>query len=637
MVRLISVILFCLLSLQFLAQLDPVELQIPMRDGEFLAADLYLPNETDNFPVILIQTPYNKNYYSNVGLPVDIGFDIENSPYAFVISDWRCFFGSTSACTLQVNRGEDGYDTVEWIAEQDWCDGNIGTWGPSALGNIQFQTANEQAPHLKCAVPIVASPGTYYEKYYPGGALRTEYFEMMSFLFGAVGNFQLIVDNPYQNVIWAFATTQGFDPANITIPMLLVGGWYDHNTEENLDLFDILRSQSSPEVQDAHKIIMGPWVHGGTGQANVGSSIQGELEYPNAAQVDNQLARQFFDRYLLNANNNWEETPKFTYYTMGENQWHESENWPPDTQVQTYYLTDENVLVASIPELTSTIGYQYNPEDPSPTIGGKTLKFGLDQGPYDQRFEVENRDDVLVFSTPELSSPVLIEGKVRVILNVETDQLDTDFSVRLCDVYPDGRSMLLSEGIQRLRFRAGNYSVNGEEFASPNENYEISVLFESLSMQFPVGHKIRLVISSSNYPRYNRNMNTGAEMYPNSNPDTLVNPLIATNNIVIGDPIILSRIELPTTTINSIAEFSDVSSLNAFPNPANQICNLNFSPKLKPLEIRVYSIDGKEIQYEILSTHSNYQLNTEHFPDGLYTASIVFQDRVESVTILVHH
>ena len=607
-----------------------------MRDGEFLAGNLFLPIGDGQFPVILIQTPYNKDYYTSVGLPINVGFNIDFSPYAFVIADWRCFWGSTAACTPTLNRGEDGYDTVEWIAEQDWCDGNIGTWGPSALGNVQFETANEQPPHLKCAVPVVASPGTNYEKYYPGGALRTEYFEMLSFLFGAVSNFQLITNNPYQNFIWNFATTLGFEPANINIPMFMVAGWYDHNTEENLELFEILRSQSAAEVQNLHRIVIGPWVHGGTGQANVGSSVQGELEYPMAAQEDSYMARYFFDNYLRNLTINWQGTANYTYLKMGEDEWLQAQNWPPDTDTRSFYLNEDNLLSEEFPVQNGLIDYQYDPEDPSPTIGGKTLKFGLNQGPYDQRFDVENRSDALVFSTQELNESISIDGKVKVVLKVGTDQLDTDFTVRLCDVYPDGRSMLLGEGIQRLRFRSGDYSSNGEEFASPDDYYEIEIFFESLSIRFLEGHKIRLIVSSSNYPRYNRNMNTGAEMYPNSNPDTLVNPIIATNQLLIGDLDISSRIELPIVTISSTEELINQSSIKIFPNPANQYFSIELPNTTEIATLHMFDAAGQLVMI-VNNLRNNDAVNTAQLAPGFYTLQLVYNDKIDSSKLLIQH
>ena len=158
------------ISLSISAQpLSPEVVDIPMRDGNTLKADLYLPDTVGNYPVILIQTPYSRLLF-RVGLPLGIKKNIQSSPYAFVVVDWRCFYGSLSACKTNPNRGEDGYDVVEWIATQSWSNGKIGTWGPSALGKIQFQTARENPPSLDCIAPVVAASQTEYLEIFPGGA-----------------------------------------------------------------------------------------------------------------------------------------------------------------------------------------------------------------------------------------------------------------------------------------------------------------------------------------------------------------------------------------------------------------------------------------------------------------------------------
>ena len=302
-------------------QLNSLDIQIPMRDGKNLAAHLYLPNETDVFSTILIQTPYNKNLFTFAGLPLGIDMDIENSDYAFVILDWRCFYGSLLACGLDIDRGQDGYDAVEWIAEQSWSNGKIGTWGPSALGNIQFQTAREQPPHLVCAVPEVPSPQAFYSKYYPGGSIRTEHLETLSLLFGNLGGIPTIINNPYYSLLWQVAEAAGMYPEDIQIPMFIIGGWYDHNTVDNFVMIDTLRKASALLVRDKHKILMGPWVHGGTGPAKVGTPQQGELSFPEAAFWNDSLALMCFDYYLRDVENGWEDQPPYLYFQMGDNVW----------------------------------------------------------------------------------------------------------------------------------------------------------------------------------------------------------------------------------------------------------------------------------------------------------------------------
>ncbi|MCB0642487.1 MAG: CocE/NonD family hydrolase, partial [Phaeodactylibacter sp.] len=374
--------LFLLIFPKFLsAQLDPVTVSIPMSDGKMLAGDLYLPNETDAFPTILIQTPYNKNTFLLSGLPLGVDYDIESSDYAFLIVDWRCYFASLPACTGSLSNGEDGYDVVEWIAQQNWSDGKVGTWGPSALGTVQFQTAREQPPHLVCAVPIVVSPQTSYHKFFPGGSLRVDYSSFVGTYFG----FQsLITANPYYNLIWTITENGSMYPAEIDIPMLIIGGWYDHNTDDCLSMFDTLRSTSTPTVREQHRILMGPWSH-----SRVGNSEQGELSFPNSDGYADLRAKAFFDYHLREVNNDWENSPFVEYYQMGENNWATAAQWPPQgLSMQQFYLREDFSLQSEPPAFAEqSFSYLYDPTDPSPSIGGKLFNANLfddNVGPLDQ-------------------------------------------------------------------------------------------------------------------------------------------------------------------------------------------------------------------------------------------------------------
>ena len=372
------------------AQLTPETISIPMRDGQVLAAHLYRPDTTGEFPVILIQTPYNKNSFQISGLPLGVGYNLAASNYAFVILDWRCFYGSLPACGANINRGEDGYDAVEWIAEQSWSTGKIGTYGPSALGNIQYQTAREKPPHLVCCMPEVASPQTRYDVFYPGGGMILDRLQTLQILFGS---YDLVFQNPYYNLLWQVAENSTLYPEEIEVPMFLVGGWFDHNTDEVLFMLDQLRTNSGASVQDKHKLIMGPWVHGGTGIAFVGSEIQGDLTFPEAAGMNREYGMRFFDYYLRDISNGWDTLSTFQYFQSGDNEWKTSEVWPPaGVANQTYYLQNDLEISNEMPNNPSgSHSFSYDPEDPSPTIGGKTLSLGLTQGPLDQTDEVESR------------------------------------------------------------------------------------------------------------------------------------------------------------------------------------------------------------------------------------------------------
>lgn len=623
--------LLLFLPLSLFAQLDPEPISIPMRDGQELAADLYLPNQADSFPVILIQTPYNKNFYKFTGLPLGIGYELEDSPYAFVVLDWRCFWGSTGACTLDVNRGEDGYDAVEWIAEQPWSNGSIGTWGPSALGNVQFSTAYEQPPHLVCAVPEVAAPWETYEKYYPGGSIKVEQMETLQFLFG---DFSLVINNPYYNLLWQIAENSTMKPESVEVPMLLVAGWFDHNTEWDMILIDTLSNASPAAVKDQHKILIGPWVHGGTGQAAVGTEQQGELSFPEAAGRNHLLETEFFDYHLRGIDNGWDERERYIYFQMGENAWGESPIWPPEeVEYQSFYLFKNGEILPYQSDIgLDTSSFFYDPEDPSPTIGGKTLNDDLLQGPYDQSEEVESRSDVLLFSTPVLEEPLEIQGKVRAKLFVSSDRPDTDFTLRLTDVYPDGRSILLGESILRMRFREG-FTQDDESFLTPNEVYTIALEFDDLAHTFLPDHRLRLIVSSSNYPRYNRNMNTGGEMYPNGNIDTLVNPLLA-ENILYFNPVWPSAIELPLANpISSIINVEEKEvEIDIFPNPSHS----HFTIKREGIKnIQVFDRAGREITKFSLQKGEGAFIISD-LESGFYLLRIETERSVVSKGVLVN-
>lgn len=605
--------LFLFATLKFNAQDNFEVIEIPMRDGKNLIADLYLPNKTDTFPVVLIQTPYGKFFFRSRGLPLGVGNNLESSPYAFVILDWRCRFASLGACNPDATNGEDGYDAVEWIAIQPWSNGKIGTLGPSALGNVQYSTAREQPPHLVCAIPEVASPQFNYQQYLPGGVLKAEYLSTLKLLFPGSG-FDLVIANPHYNLIWQIAENSTMYPQDINIPMLLIGGWFDHNTADNFTMIDTLTRASDPSVRDKHKILIGPWVHGGTGPSIIGSTIQGELEFPMAAGWNDQMSRKFLDYYLRDMDNGWDDHKRYIYYQMGAEAWRESINWPPlETALQDFYFTDNSALSTQLPEDPAFYSYVYNPEDPSPTVGGKTLSLTLDQGPYDQQV-VEAREDNLLFSTESLATELPVQGRIGVHLYVSSDRPDTDVALRLIDVYPDGRSIQLSESILRMRFRNG-FRVRDTAFMKPGVVYSTFQQFDELAHTFLTGHKMRIIVTSSNYPNYNRNMNTGEDMYPDNHPDTLVNPLIATNQIWFGQDY-PSRIVVPTSNQATSSQKIESSELRMriYPNPVSDWIQISNPSQL--YETTIYDLQGR--RRKILELSSSRKILLSGFENGLY-------------------
>ncbi len=487
--------------------------QIPMRDGKFLAADVFLPKSGGNHPVVLIQTPYNKNLMRP-------GFEgrgrygaqslFTDSSYASVVTDWRGKFASQNAQTpgTQPNLGADGFDTIAWIVKQSWSNGKVATWGPSALGRVQYETARANPPNLVCAVPMVMALNLDYESYFPGGVIWEEFTTMLGRIGFGTSIFDQLAARPVNDDFW-----QKTAPANyvkgedLRIPMLFIGGWYDIYTDKVIEAFQTARARGGEKARTHSRLIMGPWIHG-TDQVK-----NGQLEYPNAQYYGMKKAMAFIDYWVKNAPNGFgKQEPVISYYQMGANEWRSSEAWPPrNSREREYYLQGDRSLSVSRPKGTgSPASFTYDPSNPVPTIGGQVLDQSLMPGPADQREKVESRNDVLVFSTPVLEKDTVVAGKVKLNLFVASDRTDTDFTAILTDVYPDGRSMLVTEGIRRMRFRN---TTSKEELVKPGEIYPVTIELTSTAVTFLKGHRVRVLISSSNHPKFALNLNDGGRMY----------------------------------------------------------------------------------------------------------------------------
>lgn len=499
---------------------------IPMRDGKRLSADVYLPPGDGPWPIILIQTPYNKNVYRASGLPLD------TEDYGFVIVDWRGYWGSILAASPDATRGEDGYDTVEWIAAQSWSDGNVGTWGASALGVAQFDTAREQPPHLKACVPIVSSFQVHYQQYFKGGVLREEYVRFLDLYYG-IG--ELLLSHPTFDEYWWTVELLTDETRSINVPMFIQGGWFDLDTPNVISAFQKLSARSARGVRDDHRLLIGPWTHSGVDQAD-----QGELSYPEATGAAARASLEFFDFWLRDTGDGI-PNPPIAYFDLGSHTWARTSVWPPASTVEaSLYLHEDGVLRLKASTATeSWREFPYDPLDPSPTWGGSNLNNDIaPTGPRDQRVMVESRDDVLTYTSRTFAADATIAGPIEAVLYVSSDQLDSDFMVRVTDVYPDGRSMLVVDGARRGRLRDG-YGL--ERLMEPGEIYEIVVPIPDTSITIPAGHRIRIDITSSNYPRFDANPNDGGPMYDRDATPTF------TINRIYHDATHRSRIVIPVT------------------------------------------------------------------------------------------
>jgi predicted acyl esterase len=476
---------------------------VEMRDGVHLATDVYLPDGgSPPHGAIFIRTPYNKNGTS-------MG-DWANNGWPSIVQDTRGRFQSEGIDTMFRDDHTDGYDTLEWIAEQNWSNGKVATIGGSATGIVQYLMAGTNPSALTCQYIGAATPNLY-TTIYPGGQFRKHMIE--TWLAGQGSSYVLPDIWAHENYTMDFWTNVSLEDnwQDVNVPAFHLGGWYDCFCQGLLDGFMGYEYQGGPGALGKSKLVVGPWTH-----SFFGKRLQGELMYPENAldTFTPEYWDELLDQYILETSHDFENRPTVVYYVMGDvtdpnargNFWRYAETWPPSHEDDAWYFYENNVLSTTTPGSFAPLTYTYNPNNPVPTRGGTNL-YPLPPtlaGPYDQR-PVENRADVLVFTSDVLTEPYEATGRIKARLYVSSDCPDTDFTVKLTDIYPDGRSMLICDGILRMRNRNG---CDHWEFMTPGETYETEVDLWSTSYIWNTGHRIRVAVSSSNYPRYLANPNT---------------------------------------------------------------------------------------------------------------------------------
>ena len=506
-----------------------LEVPIPMRDGVRLSANVFLPSEHARVPAILVRTPYGKGADIT---PHYLAF-VEHG-YAVVVQDVRGRYESEGAFEPLHQEPADGDDTLNWIARQPWSDGKIGMMGGSYVGIVQWKVAPLNNPHLKAIFPVVAGYDDYRDRFYStGGAMKLgNRLEWMAENLRAPGYHQdfnkFVLHLPVRSAdIAALGWTSpmyhdvadhpAFDPfwraisvkeqiQKIRIPVFSVGGWYDNFVESDLGAFAALHKTSG-----LSRIVVGPWPHNMSyhfGDADFG---------PDSSVPVRALQMEWFDQWLMGKDTPLVSRPPVKVFVMGANQWREVREWPPEqARAQMFYLDgngranslDGDGALADRPSRRDASDhYVFDPNDPVPTRGGSVCcnpKI-FPWGPMDQR-PVERRPDVLVYTTKGLKHDLEAIGPVQVVLYVKTSARDTDFTAKLVDVFPDGAARNLTDGILRLRYRD---SLEKPELGKPGEIYRVTVDAGVTGNVFLKGHRIRLEVSSSNFPRFDRNPNTG--------------------------------------------------------------------------------------------------------------------------------
>jgi hypothetical protein len=514
------------------------EVMIEMRDGVHLATDVYYaPGSFGSArPVVLVRTPYGKK-----GWAYDLYSQLYLSQeYHLVIQDLRGTFDSEGGNNflLFTKSYQDGVDTIEYIMEQPWCNGKIASAGVSALAINQYYYAGMNpdgllAQQLWFGTPELFDHAIFQGAYHQSSVeswLKSTTPENWEYQVDTIFNYIPKDSKMYNST--SLSIPIGPHYSNVSAYGIHVGGWYDHFLQGSIDGYVGYDDKGAQRARGHQKLIMGPWTHGA-----VEGGSQGELTYPgnsNGLGLILNWEQEVFDDALLGRSANWDDA-RVAYYVMGDvdqtsedwNYWRYAYDWPLDHVNEEWYIQpDGGLRNETVPSENKEFSYLFDPRDPVPTLGGQNQPFDL-HGPYDQR-PVENRTDVLLFETEELSEAVETVGRIWGHLFVSSNCTDTDFTIKLSDVYPDGRSMLITDGALTVRYR-NNYT--SPELISGNKNdvYEIYIDCWSSSYVFAPGHKIRIAISSSNYPRFAVNPNTGAPLardYLNYN--------IANNSIFIG-------------------------------------------------------------------------------------------------------
>ncbi|HEX3803127.1 MAG TPA: CocE/NonD family hydrolase [Solirubrobacteraceae bacterium] len=542
--------------------------EVRMRDGVALAADVFRPAGEGRYPALLQRIPYNKEPGWLRDSSVDV-LKLVQSGYVVVHQDTRGAGASEGEYRPFVDDRMDGADTVAWAAAQPWSTGDVGMIGISYTAGTQWLAAMETPPQLKAIAPHSFHHDPYLGWLYQGGAFllgfairwSVNYFspavrDQIKERAGTVDLFSEYVRrlptsdmpmlqeaapfyfewlaHPTYDAYWRdWSPSQHFE--DVAVPALITTGWYDALLAGGYTTFVQMKKRGATAAARRPHLNIGPWAHSWWG-ADFPERGYGERADKEVFDLTGRTAR-WFDHYLKGIDNGVNSDKPVNLFIMGANQWREEDDWPlPDTQFTNYYLHSgghastahgDGELSADPPDDEREDVYLYNPFDPVPTIGGQTLlppaRMPANAGPRDQR-ALDGRPDILFFTTRPLDHDVEVTGPVQLKLFISSSAPDTDFTGKLVDVHPDGRAEILTDGILRVRYRE---SFSEPKLMEPGEIYEINVDLLATGNLFKVGHRIRLEVSSSSFPRWDRNTNTGN----NISTDTEADVQVAVNRV----------------------------------------------------------------------------------------------------------
>jgi len=504
---------------------------VAMRDGVKLTADIYQPEAEGKFPVLLERTPYNRA--GGAGSAAAMAAH----GYVVVIQDTRGRFDSQGEFYPFRYESQDGYDTVEWAAGLPYANGKVGMFGGSYVGATQMLAALSSPPHLVAIQPYVTASEYYDGWTYQNGALMQWFASSWSSGLAVdtlrrkasglqdpkswvaqlpVDTYRMLELPPVSALAPYFGDWAAHERdddywrpwkisdhyAEMNVKALHAGGWHDIFLKGTIQNYVGMRS-ASPARAD-QRLLLGPWAHADTSP----EGKIGDVTFGKSAVLDSDgTILRWYDYALKGVRNEYATGAPVRLFIMGENAWRDEREFPLARTRYTKYYLRNGALSTDAPGAEEPAAYEYDPANPVPTIGGR-LCCGNNQlppGPADQRPN-EGRPDVLVFSTPPLTKDVEATGWVKATLYASSSAVDTDFTALLADVEPSGYARFLTDGVARARYRN---STTRAEPIEPGKIYEYAIDLWATSNLFKAGHRIRLYVSSSNFPRFNRNLNTG--------------------------------------------------------------------------------------------------------------------------------
>src|SRR5262249_27814182 len=516
--------------------------RVKMRDGVWLVADIYRPKAPGKFPVLLTRTPYNRRDFNT-------GMYLASRGYVAILQDTRGRFDSDGEFYPFKHEIDDGYDTVEWAAALEYSNGDVGMFGGSYVGATQMLASVSKPPHLKAIFPYVTA-SEYYEGWtYQGGALMQWFTSSWTTGLSEdtlrkktssqqrpkdwvtqlpVEDYRLIavptaadvapyfrdwIEHERDDEYWRrWKISDHYVQMNVKA--LHAGGWHDIFLKGSIKNFvEMRKSAATQEARDGQRLLVGPWAHAATSpEGKIGDVVFGK----QAVLDMNATIAKWGDFALKGIKNEFAGDAPVRIFIMGDNVWRDEKEFPlARTQYTKYYFHSnkgansvggDGELSTKPPGKEKRDIYEYDPQNPTPTIGGRLCcGAAIQPGPFDQRPN-ESRQDVLVFSTPPLDRDLEVTGYITAELYASTSAPDTDFTAMIVDVDPSGYARFLTDGVVRARYRN---STERAQPIEPGKVYKYTIDLWATSNVFKAGHRIRVYISSSNFPRFNRNLNTG--------------------------------------------------------------------------------------------------------------------------------